>query len=591
MSSSERHDFSHEDKDAYEENLKDVYRRTYAEGEDKLQRGQEAAGIVAKGTEASADERKTLVNLFDNVYMLPAVTRIHKVEFPNSFSSRMNKRDMIQDIVKKGIGFPTEAEWQTKYSTQDDSRSKRSRSPSASKSEHHRRLTEEAHKRARTRTVVKRNDKKLEVGPTRQHRGQGGQGGQGGRINAHRRRKQIRDDGILAKRLQQRDVEHPKAKEIAMRWLKENAKTELELKRLLETPAKRKDAPDRSHPKEKDYRKGNSRQRENQEKENERRRQRLRREETEAKRKQARSDRGPDHSNGRSWSRERSPIRSRSISLSRGRSRSRSRSPSSTRAVSNQWEEEVTRIVRKVVVEVTSRNKEDKTKRWLPDTPQHLVAKGKALQYVSLAELRKKRPGVKPPEEKEVAESHGMELVLRSTGNSHPADKSRVKWAEWSLLFAELIDLYCVKGGHPEVLEEMLTHQRLILTFVHQRIFTAESCVEYDEARRSAPGAQGAGFSWSFDETLRFTILKEYKPELQTANFLNKRKRSAKGSKNGVQTGLCFDWAEGKVCARSDCKWEHECKTCKLKSPQRHVMLKCPDKEKLKELAKKRKRT
>ncbi len=388
MTSSERHDFSHEDKDSYLDNLKDVYRRTYAEGEDKLQKArEEAAGIVAKGTKASTDEKKTLANLFDNVHMLPAVTRIHRAEFPNSFSNRMNKRDMIQDIIKIGIGFPTEAEWQTKYSTKDDGKSRRSRSPS-SKSEHHRRLTEEAHKRARTRRVVKKNDKKLEVGPPTQHRGQGGHGGQGGRIHAHRRRKQIEKDGILARRLQQREIQHPDAKEIAMRWLRENANTELELKRLLETPAKKRDAPSRSPPKGKDYRKGGSKQRENQEKENERRRQRLRQEEIEAKRK-AKSDRGPDHSSRRSRSRERSQIHSRSISLSR--SRSRSWSPSSTKAVSDQWEEEVTRIVRKVVVEVTSRSKEDKTKRWLPDTPPHLVAKGKALQYVSLAELRKKR--------------------------------------------------------------------------------------------------------------------------------------------------------------------------------------------------------
>ncbi len=430
--------------------------------------------------------------------------------------------------------------------------------------------------------IKKTNNKKLEhVGRTQNR----GHGGQGGRIHAHRRREQIKEDGKLAKRLQHKEMDRQHEKEIALKWLRKNANTELELKRLLETPSRKKDTPSRSPPKKQDYRKGGSKQREHQEKENERRRQRLRQEEIEVKRKQAQaSGRGPEGSNRRSRSVERFSDRSRSLSLSR----SRSLSPSST--VSDRWEEKVKRIVREVVVEVTSRNKEDKTKRWLPDTPAHLVAKGKALQYVPLADLRKKRPGVKPPEEKEVAESHGMELVLRTTtGSSHTTDKSKVKWAEWSLLFAELIDLYCVKGGHPEVLEEMLTHQRLILTFVHQRIFTAESCVEYDGARRSAPGAQGKGFSWSFD--VRFTILKEYKPEYQNLNFLNKKKRGAKSIKSGAQVGVCFDWAEGKICSRSDCKWQHECKTCKLKTPQRHAMIKCPDREKLRELAKKRKRT
>ena len=101
--------------------------------------------------------------------------------------------------------------------------------------------------------------------------------------------------------------------------------------------------------------------------------------------------------------------------------------------------------------------------------------KAKALDYISLAEIKAARKlGAKKKHEVDlpVGESNTkLKLVLDEE------KQDSIKWLEWLSLFADLLDLYCNHGGHPEKLAEMLTHYRLMQRFGSDQTFTYESLI------------------------------------------------------------------------------------------------------------------
>jgi len=181
----------------------------------------------------------------------------------------------------------------------------------------------------------------------------------------------------------------------------------------------------------------------------------------------------------------------------------------------------------------------------------------------------KKKQELSLPLVSESKEGSRVKLVLDDD------EESSIKWLEALSLLADLIDYYCVLGGHPEKLPEMLTHYRLLQRFGSDHTFTYESLIEYDAHIRSRKEGQGQNLSWRFDTTTRHVILKDYTPKDKA------KKKSGKGKPNPNKT--CFDWAQGKTCKYGDdCKWNHECESCKVKKPAPHDIEKCPNKSELK---------
>jgi hypothetical protein len=165
---------------------------------------------------------------------------------------------------------------------------------------------------------------------------------------------------------------------------------------------------------------------------------------------------------------------------------------------------------------------EERAEKWLPPVDSKLVAKAKALEYISLAEIKAaRRLGSKKKHEVDlpVGESNTkLKLVLDED------EQESIKWLEWLSLFADLVDLYCIHGEHPEKLGEMLTHYRLMQRFGSDHTFTYESLMEYDTHIRSRKEGQGPNLSWRFDTTTRHVILKDYVP---------KEKKKPKGTGKG----------------------------------------------------------
>lgn len=222
---------------------------------------------------------------------------------------------------------------------------------------------------------------------------------------------------------------------------------------------------------------------------------------------------------------------------------------------------------------------EERAEQWLPPMDPRLIAKAKALEYISLAEI-KAATTVGPKRKKVEFElpckgEHGEEKVRFVLGDD---EQNSLKWLEWIRLFADLIDLYCNLGGHMEKLPEMLTHYRLLQRFGTDRTFTYESLITYDEHIRSRPEGQGPNLTWRFNSTTKAVYLKEYSKQTPAKRKLVKPKHGEVTSKK-----VCFDWAQDKNCKWGEgCKYQHACVACGVEKPQHHDLDKCPNKDKLK---------
>lgn len=226
---------------------------------------------------------------------------------------------------------------------------------------------------------------------------------------------------------------------------------------------------------------------------------------------------------------------------------------------------------------------EERAERWLPPVDPKLVAKAKALEYISLAEIKQARKiGAKKKQEVVLPVGEGARKVKMVIDEDD--DQDNIKWIEFLALWADLIDYICVHGGHPEKLGEVLNHYRLLQKLGSDQTFTYDSLMEYDTHIRSRKEGQGPFMSWRFDSTTRHVILKDFVQKEKAKKKVQVRPKPT----TKVKSGTCFEWAQGKVCKfGDDCKWYHSCNPCDVKAPKAHDITNCPRKDELQHKKKK----
>ncbi len=74
---------------------------------------QQAAPLIALGSDLQGPERKLLVECYDKAYNKPALEALLLVKHPHILGQKLNKTQIISKIIDAGVGFPTIQEWAT----------------------------------------------------------------------------------------------------------------------------------------------------------------------------------------------------------------------------------------------------------------------------------------------------------------------------------------------------------------------------------------------------------------------------------------------------------------------------------------------
>jgi len=213
---------------------------------------------------------------------------------------------------------------------------------------------------------------------------------------------------------------------------------------------------------------------------------------------------------------------------------------------------------------------------WIPSVDQKLVERAKKLEFICLSEIKASHTAQKIKDkvkERVVYDTATKQLVIDDEAGR---ERDAIKWLEWQSLFADLLDLYLVHGGHVNHLPAMLTHFRLWQRLGKEGRFTFESLQKMDRHIRSRPEGQGPNFTWRFDGgPSKALYLDDYKGSMSEKRPANK----TKGKKRGQPGGVCFEWFEGKECKFAErCKYSHSCSACQVTAPRRHDFDKCSNK-------------
>ncbi len=82
------------------------------EGNPKLlELRQQAAPLIALGSDIQGAERKLLAECYDKAFNKPALEALLVVKHPHFTGQKLNKMQVIGKLIDAGVGFPTIQEW------------------------------------------------------------------------------------------------------------------------------------------------------------------------------------------------------------------------------------------------------------------------------------------------------------------------------------------------------------------------------------------------------------------------------------------------------------------------------------------------
>ncbi len=140
---------------------------------------------------------------------------------------------------------------------------------------------------------------------------------------------------------------------------------------------------------------------------------------------------------------------------------------------------------------------------WIPPVDPKLVERAKGLEFIDLLEIKasynKVAKSKDATKERLVVDKQTGDIVVEDGASQ---DRDAIKWMEWQSLFADLLDLYLIHGGHLKHLPAMLSYFRLFQRMGQAGKFTFTSLQKLDRHIRSKPEGQGPNFSWRCDGTM-----------------------------------------------------------------------------------------
>ena len=224
---------------------------------------------------------------------------------------------------------------------------------------------------------------------------------------------------------------------------------------------------------------------------------------------------------------------------------------------------------------------------WIPPVDPKLVERAKLLEFIDLAEIKasynKAAKTKDATKERLVVDKQTGDIVVEDGASQ---DREAIKWMEWQSLFADLLDLYLIHGGHLKHLPAMLSYFRLFQRMGQAGKFTFASLQKLDRHIRSKPEGQGPNFSWRCDGTMSNVLyLDGFKGHATEKGTNAKTKTNKKRSPSS-----CFQWMQGKDCSFADsCKYTHACSACGISTPKKHLLDTCSRKSTIEAGLKKKK--
>lgn len=212
---------------------------------------------------------------------------------------------------------------------------------------------------------------------------------------------------------------------------------------------------------------------------------------------------------------------------------------------------------------------------WIPPVDPRLVERAKGLEFIDLSEIKASYNKVtksKDAKERLVVDKQTGDIVVEEGASQ---DRDTIKWMEWQSLFADLLDLYLIHGGHLKHLPAMLSYFRLFQRMGQGGKFTFMSLQKLDRHIRSKPEGQGPNFSWRCDGTMSNVLyLDGFK-----GHAADKTPSAKKQGNKKRAASSCFQWMQGKDCSFGDtCKYPHACSACGITAPKKHVLETCTKK-------------
>ncbi len=121
---------------------------------------------------------------------------------------------------------------------------------------------------------------------------------------------------------------------------------------------------------------------------------------------------------------------------------------------------------------------------WIPPVDPKLVERAKGLEFVDLSEIKasynKVAKSKEATKERLVVDKQTGDIIVEDGASQ---DRDAIKWMEWQSLFADLLDLYLIHGGHLKHLPAMLSYFRLFQRMGQAGKFTFTSLQKLDKGK------------------------------------------------------------------------------------------------------------